>query len=308
MALVGVSLVAACIWTASPSARQSAPPAPPQGGSSAAAQDRPFPPLTFKVEVNYVEVDAIVTDQQGRFVSDLKQSDFQVIEDGKGQSLVNFGLVNVPIEYAEAPLFVSQPIEPDVRTNVKPFDGRIYLIVLDDLHIGAQWTPRVRTSAKRLVAQMGANDIAAVVTTGGTTAGSQEFTSSKRLLSAAIDKFMGKNLRSATLNKLDDYNNKRGVPGALPVMDPDEHQRAYNARNTLESLRNLSEFMAGVHGRRKALVFFSEGISYDILDVFNNQYATDIRTDTQNAIAAATRSNVSIYSVDPRGAGRRGHH
>jgi VWFA-related protein len=305
VALVGVSLVAISLCTTTPSARQSAQtPAPQaQAGSPAVQADRQFPPLTFKAEVNYVEVDAIVTDQQGRFVGDLSKGDFQVLEDGKPQGLANFWLVNVPVEYAEAPLFVSQPIEPDVTTNAKPFDGRIYLIVLDDLHIAAEWTPRVKTSAKRLVQQMGANDVAAVVNTGGTTEGSQEFTGSKRLLSAAIDKFMGKGLRSATLNKLDDYNRSRGLPTGVSSAprDIDEHQRAYNARATLSSLRNLSEFMSGVRGRRKALVLFSSGIGYDILDVFNNQYASDIRGETREAIAAATRSNVSIYSVDPRG-------
>jgi VWFA-related protein len=303
MALVVVSLVAAVASTVSSSARQSTPPPAAAQPPAAGQADRQFPPLTFKVEVNYVEVDAIVTDPQGRFVGDLKQDDFQVLEDGRPQSLVSFGVVNVPVEYADAPLFVSQPIEPDVTSNARPFDGRIYLIVLDDLHIDALWSPRVRASAKRLVQQMGANDVAAVVTTGGTADGSQEFTSNKRLLLAAIDKFMGKSLRSATLNKLDDYNRNRANPigGSFTPRDMDEHQRAYYARNTLEALRNVSELMAGVRGRRKALVFFSEGISYDVLDVFNNQYASDIRSATQDAIAAATRSNVSIYSVDPRG-------
>jgi hypothetical protein len=59
--------------------------------------------------------------------------------------------------------------------------------------------------------------------------------------------------------------------------------------------------MAGVHGRRKALVFFSEGIDISPLDVFNNSYGSDVQYETQEAIAAATRANVSIYSVDPRG-------
>ncbi len=300
LALVVVSFVAAGIWAAALRAQQ-APAA--QTAPAASQPDRQFPPLTFKVEVNYVEVDAVVTDQQGHFVGNLQPGDFQLLEDGKPQSIVNFGLVNVPVEYADAPLFATKPIDPDVQTNAKPFDGRIYLIVLDDLHISAQLTPRVRASAKRLVQQMGANDVAAVVTTGGTTYAAQEFTGNKRLLSAAIDNFMGRGLRSSTLNRVDDYNRMRSSPTGVDSApkDIEEHERAYFARNSLSSIKQLSEFMSGVRGRRKALVFFSEGIDYDVLDVFTHQYAGDVRDATREAIAAATRANVSVYSVDPRG-------
>jgi VWFA-related protein len=271
--------------------------------SARQARDAQFPALTFRTEVNYVEVDAVVTDAQGRFVGNLQRGDFQVLEDGKPQELVSFGLVNVPVERADAPLFVKQPIEPDVQTNAKAFDGRVYVLLLDDLHTAMQWTPRVRAGAKRFIErQMGANDLAAVVTTGGDTGAAQEFTGNKRLLMAAVDRFMGRGLRSATMNKLDDYNRLRSMnmSGDRALRDDDEHQRAYYARNTLDSIRSLSDFLAGVRGRRKALVFFSQGIDYDILDVFNT-YASDVRDQARDAIAAATRANVSIYAVDPRG-------
>ena len=41
------------------------------------------PPITFKVEVNYVEIDAIVTDEQGNFVRNLTKDDFQVARAGE---------------------------------------------------------------------------------------------------------------------------------------------------------------------------------------------------------------------------------
>ena len=59
--------------------------------------------------------------------------------------------------------------------------------------------------------------------------------------------------------------------------------------------------MAGIRGRRKAVVFFSEGIDYDIYDPIANTYASDILQYSKDAIAAATRANVSFYGVDPRG-------
>src|SRR3989475_13323703 len=98
------------------------PPAPPPQGP------------TFKVRVDYVEVDIVVTDRQGNLVRDLKKDDFQVLEDGKAQSISAFSLVDIPVERADRPLFQPDPIEPDVKTNEHPFDGRIYVMVIDDYH------------------------------------------------------------------------------------------------------------------------------------------------------------------------------
>src|SRR5262245_52305665 len=101
------------------SAQQSAPVAPPE--------------VTFTVAVNYVEVDAVVTDAQGVPVKDLRADDFQLLEDGKPQKISAFSLVDVPVTHQSHPLFASESIEPDVFSNAES-DGRLYLIVLDDLH------------------------------------------------------------------------------------------------------------------------------------------------------------------------------
>jgi hypothetical protein len=45
----------------------------------------------------------------------------------------------------------------------------------------------------------------------------------------------------------------------------------------------------------------SEGIDYDVNDVFNNRSASMILDATREVIASATKSNVSIYGIDPRG-------
>ena len=105
------------------------------------------PPVTFRVEVNYVEVDAFVTDADGKTVSDLTTNDFEVFEDGKPQKVSSFSLVNIPIERAERPLFAGKTIEPDVQTN-EHLEGRIYLIVLDDIHTDFTRTPRVKTAGR----------------------------------------------------------------------------------------------------------------------------------------------------------------
>ena len=51
-----------------------------------AAPQRPQsspPPISFGVEVHYIEVDAIVTDRAGRVVRDLTKDDFEIREEGK---------------------------------------------------------------------------------------------------------------------------------------------------------------------------------------------------------------------------------
>jgi VWFA-related protein len=270
-------------------------------GAPAAQQETASPPVIFRSEVNYVEVDAIVTDARGNVVVDLTEADFDVLEDGKAQKVASFARVDLPIQRQERALFTPTAIEPDVQTN-QSIEGRVYLIVFDDWHIDVSRTARVKAAARRFIEQnFGTNDIAAVVYTGRNDA-SQDFTSNRQLLLASIDRFIGGKLRSATLNRIENMvTSPEGTLG--PGLDVNQQERAYRARAVMGSIRKLSEFMAGVRGRRKAMLLIGEGIDYDIDQVMGVDGATAsiVLEDTRNAIAAATRSNVAIYTIDPRG-------
>ncbi len=260
------------------------------------------PPVTFRVEVNYVEVDAYVTDANGGVVTGLTADDFELLEDGKPQKISTFAPVTLPIERAERPLFASTPIEADVQTNQRQ-EGRVYLFVLDDLHTDFTRTPRVKDAARRFLERnFGVNDVAAVVFTGGRAA-AQDFTNNTRLLLAAIDRFNGRKLRSATLERLDAIQTNPETGGLSPGQDPFDLERGYNARSAMSTIRQLSEFMAGMRGRRKAMLLISEGVDYNIFNVVtqNMNAASAVLEDTRDAIAAAQRGNVSIYAIDPRG-------
>jgi VWFA-related protein len=178
-------------------------------------------------------------------------------------------------------------------------------LVLDDLHTHVARSVQVREAAREFISRyFGANDVAAIVQTGGgSRKGVQEFTSSRARLLRALDAFMGQKLRSSTLEKLDDYNLRRGTPDFDAPRDLSEAERASKARRTLSSLKSVADYLAGIRGRRKAVIFFSEGIDYDMTNPVQNRYASDILDETQEAIAAATRANVSFYAVDPRGLG-----
>jgi VWFA-related protein len=287
------SLVAAALGSAALWAQQAPTPAAPQGEP---------PPVIFRVEVDYVEADVYVTDAQNNPVNDLKADDFEVIEDGKPQKVTSFSLVNIPVERAERPLFASQPIEADVQTN-DHVEGRIYLIVLDDLHTDFTRTPRVKAAMRRFFERsFGTNDLAAIVFTGRSN-GSQDFTNNPRLLMAAVDRFVGRKLRSATIERLEGIRVNPGTGGLQPGDDNQQMERAFNARNAMGSIRRLAEFMAGVRGRRKALMLVGEGVDYDIHEAVGlaGSTASAVLLDTHDAIASASRGNVSIYAIDPRG-------
>jgi VWFA-related protein len=264
------------------------------------------PGVTFRVEVNYVEVDAAVFDRQGRFLGDLQRSDFQVFEDGQPQDITAFTLVNIPVEPpADQPLFARTPIPADVASNERPFEGRLYVLVLDDLHTASYRTARVRAAARQFIERhMAANDMAAVIHTSGQTNAAQDFTSRKALLLDSVDRFVGRKIRSSTLERLDEYQRQRGMPRSSSeisrIQDPRDMERGYDARNALDTLRNISDWVGNIRGRRKAIVWLSEGIDYNIYD-FNNREASSIQDRMREVIASATRSNVSIYAVDPRG-------
>ena len=284
------------------------------GQGQPSSQEQPSAPApTFKAVVEYVEVDAVVTDQQGNFVRNLKKDDFQVFEDGKPQSVSTFSVVDIPIERTERPLFSARPIEPDVQSNEQPFDGRVYVLILDDLHVSALRSQQVRRSARQFIERnLGANDLMAVIYTGGRAADAQEFTGNKRLLLNAVDKFLGRKLQSVTLSRNDQFSRQQLGPDAGGrVDDPDDLERGRNAKLMLASLRQVAEWFGGVRGRRKAMLLFSEGIDYNLADIIRSydapqSQASSIIMDIRETIAMTARSNVSIYAIDPRGLATQG--
>ena len=142
-----------------------------------------------------------------------------------------------------------------------------------------------------------------------TSRGAQEFTSSKRLLLRAIDNFAGRKLRSATLEKIDDYNRSATSAAAPRRSDPKRGgARVYKARNTMSTLKTSPITWPGVRGRRKAVVFFSEGIDYDVTNPIQNQYASDIREEIRRRSPprAAERELLRRGSPRPRRPERRG--
>src|SRR5678815_5742488 len=108
----------------------------------------------------------------------------------------------------------------------------------------------------------------------------QDFTSNKKLILQAIDKFSG------AFSEFDDK----------PLSSSDSRQLG-------SSLRRLTEFLATMPGR-KVMLYIGEGLGgldpYQAT-AYRGTSLTPGELDFHEAIAAATRGNVTIYPVDPRG-------
>src|ERR1700678_2933671 len=83
-------------------------PAPQSGPATGAA-----PNTVIRIDVNLVQVDAVVTDSRGRRVSDLPSAAFEILQDGKPQAITNFSYVSTkPERGATAPAPRSAQAKP----------------------------------------------------------------------------------------------------------------------------------------------------------------------------------------------------
>lgn len=88
-------------------------------------------PYAESVDVDAVQVTAVVTDGDGRFVRGLTQSDFRVFEDNRPQTITSFAAENIPLEMVVA---------LDVSDSMREF------------------LPRVKDAAKRFLAGLEPRD------------------------------------------------------------------------------------------------------------------------------------------------------
>jgi VWFA-related protein len=289
-------------------------------------------PSTFQAEVNLVEVDAVVTDEQGHSVLGLTIDDFELFDDGQPQKIAALSYVDIPLEIPPEFPGVERPVPVDVRSNKEPVSGRMYVIVLDDMNIDSIRTSIVRAHAREFVeSYFGAGDIAAVTYTSGRADASQDFTSDPQLLLASIDKFIGRGVRSSAMEAAAKYYEDRltlsidppegvkpeNIPqlaadmqdartrtlstNARPTVDLTDFDRAQRVITVLDAVRALTDGLLPVRGRRKSLVMFSEGVNYQLNEPFGMRSVSDVVRATQDTLSAAARANVTLYTIDPRG-------
>jgi VWFA-related protein len=259
---------------------------------------------TFRVQIEAIEIDASVTDARGNIVTDLMKDDFELLENGRPQTITSFGLVNIPRIRAERPLFAANAIEPDVQSNNQG-EGRLYVIALDQ--VTGQQILRTRRFVRRFIEQyFGPNDLGAVVFLGRADhSKSQGLTNNPRLLLQSVDAFTGGFAQEAAPTPSAAMPVIQGGGGApaLGSTSIESTERNFRLREAMGSFRQIVEYMATVHGRRKALLLFSQGYSKEIYRAIDYRGGTLslAEEDMHRAITVATRNNVVIYPIDPRG-------
>ncbi len=102
----------------------------------AAAQTQTEPPAqgpTFRTGIEVIAVDVAVTDGKGEPVEDLLPPDFEVKIDGQVRRVVSSEHVRIDLEAARRE--AADPFETLYTTNLKPSNGRMFVIAVDQLSI-----------------------------------------------------------------------------------------------------------------------------------------------------------------------------
>lgn len=137
------------------------------------------------VQAEVVQLDAVVTDADGRPVRGLRLEDFQLLEDGKPQRLTHFAAAGGEVPSAPSPGDLPPPerAEPEVETGAP----RRIVIVVDDLHIALRGLDDTKTALRRLLDEgtSPSDEIALVTTSGGVV---HQLTRDRAVVKAAVSR------------------------------------------------------------------------------------------------------------------------
>jgi VWFA-related protein len=325
---VQASVALAVVLAAGPSAQTPQPPPKP----APAPQDK----ATFKLQVDLVTNDIVVRDEKGNFVSDLKQGEFEIYEDGIKQDIssmtvVSGGKVNNLLAPPPPPPpegIILPPTRP--RTDVS---GRIFLFFVDDLHLQFHNTGRVRELFKKISKELvHEGDMFGIVSSGPSSI-AVDMTYDRSRLDEATKKIAGNELKPTDI-----INGPSGSDGPSEVR--------YRAHVAFSTVNDVLTNLETVHNRRKALVYVSDGYDFNpfqdarlgLMDP-NSPFAqnefqrsqnqamassgsstnaasdpmtqqqkqgeefadADLARELGDLTRAANRANVTMYTIDPRG-------
>jgi VWFA-related protein len=257
------------------------------------------PNTVIRIDVNLVQVDAVVTDSRGRRVTNLQSPAFEIWQDGKPQAIANFSYVSTqPGGAGAAPaqrIAQVKPVKgeaPPPTPVLRPTEVRRTLaLVVDDLGLAAENVPNVRSAIKNFIdEQMRPGDLVAIVRTGAGMGALQQFTTDKRLLYAALDRVKYGQSRVGVSSFAPLGSGMRGG-GAI------NHLREESlAVGTLGAIRFVVTAMRGFPGR-KSVILFTENIRL----IFQGTTDEMVAHAVQQLSDAASRASVVIHAIDPRG-------
>jgi VWFA-related protein len=281
-------------------------------------------PPTFRSGVDLVTLDVIPRTSSGQFVPDLGKDDFQVFEDGVLQTVASLVMVhggrvfNVLQPPAAAPQ-QEGIILPRARPTADAA-GRIFILLVDDLHFTNIETPLVRKLLRTIASTLfHPGDMVAMFSTGPSSVEIQ-MTFDTKLIDGAISKVGGHGMSYRDI--MDARDGAQGPQGLR-----------YNAHVAFKTAFALINSLESVTNRRKVVLLVSNGYDFDPFpggrtgtdQVFGGRYGTpwgdpdhgdrflamegqnnrfadgDLAAELVAVTGAANRVNASIYTLDPRG-------
>jgi len=312
--------------TQKPPATQGQAPQGQQGQTPPQGQQQP----TFRAEANFVRVDVYPT-AGGKPITDLKEEDFEVREDGVVQQVRTFEHVVV-----QAPTTQEMASRPEPNTVAQSREmaaeskARLFVLFIDTYHVSIGGAMNVRDALIRFLRRaLGPDDLVAV-TTPELPASTVTFARRTGTIEELVDKVWRWSRRDSITNYdpieeqyMNCYPPAPGETGRMSAIARDMIQRR-RERITLESLQELVVHLGGIREERKAVLAVSEGwILYqrasglptsagsqmppgmpgqarcdaDRAALSQEDHARDFRKMLEDA----NRANVSFYPLDPRG-------
>ena len=295
---------------------------PGQQQQDSSPQTSPYDDEVVRITTNLVQVDAVVTDKDGRYVTDLRPEDFEILEDGKRQEVTNFSYISTETGATVEPRTDSRAgnksavTVPPARLNAKDV-RRTMALVVDDFCMALESLGGVRRGLKKFVdEQMQPGDLVAIMRTSSGVGALQQFTSDKRLLYEAIDRlrwFPGGRCGSSAVQRTDPLDQ------LAQSINPNRTESETNSTAAGIDQYNTDVFKVGMLGTinyvvrglrelpgRKAVVLFSDGfklINFEAIITGKDQTdsSADLREALRRLIDLSNRSSVVIYTMDARG-------
>ena len=254
-------------------AQQQSEPAPGTPAAAPAQGDAQQPPPVFRAGVNFVRVDVIVNDNKGEPVTNLTQADFEVLEDGKPQTIEQFRLIRVdgnPRPGEPPPRELRNRIDEEIE--ISKDDVRLFVLFFDDYHVRLGNSISVKEPLTRFVqTQIRPNDVVGIMypltPLDGIT-----FTRNPATMISAIERFEGRKF---------DYRPRNLF----------EEQYARAPSEIVEQIRN-QVVMTALRGLSTPPRRAARGTQGDHL--------RQRRTDGDAAAAAARRRRVARSDEQPR--------
>jgi VWFA-related protein len=286
------------------------------------AGDSSQQPPVFKTNARAVLVDVVVTKGNDEPVPALREQDFQVLEDGKPQSIDYFEEHTAKVLPLEAlPALPKMP--PNVYTNVPPAppSDDVNVLLLDSLNTEKQDQVFMHKQILEFLKGMQPNTRCAIFTLGSKLRFIQGFTSDSTALLAALNDKRNAPEKDPAHQSMSDKADDAADLAKLSVMlggrsdggidafreaqqDHADFQGAERTMMTLEALNYLARYLAEVPGR-KNLIWFASSFPVTIFPTPSQRQAMSQERIYASAVRRTadllTFSKVAVYPINAQG-------